>query len=74
MSYKGERKSLYNGKSMRLSSNQIKEIEEKPVFTIWYIDENGDEITSHWGTKKQAEFERKKLKENGYGVSDVFRK
>ena len=74
MTSKGNRKSLYNGKSRRLSPNQIKEIEEKPVFTIWYIDENGDEITSYWSTKKQAELEKTKLEEHGYRVSDVFRR
>ena len=75
MTKRNFRRKFFDGKSdSRLSKQNIKEIEARAVFAIWYTDENGDKITSYWSTKNKAEEERKSLQEHGYTVSEVFKR
>ena len=75
MTERNFRKKFFDGKSDScLSKQNIKEIEARAVFAIWYTDENGDEITSYWSTKNKAEEERISLQEHGYTVSEVFKR
>ncbi len=57
--------------STSLSEQNLKKIDEKAVYAISYSDENGDEITSYWSSKKKADEEQKSLKDHGYSVSKV---
>ncbi len=57
--------------STSISEQNLKKIDEKAVYAISYSDENGDEITSYWSSKKKADEEQKSLKDHGYSVSKV---
>ncbi len=57
--------------STSISEQDLKKIDEKAVYAISYSDENADEITSYWGSKKKADEEQKNLKDHGYTVSKV---
>ena len=57
--------------STSISEQNLKKIDEKAVYAISYSDENGDEITSYWSSKKKADEEQKSLKDHGYTVSKV---
>ncbi len=66
-----KRRKLRRKTSASISERSLKKIDEKTVYAVSYSDENGDEITSYWGSKKKADEEQKNLKEHGYTVSKV---
>ena len=66
-----KRRKLRRKLSTSISEQNLKKIDEKAVYAISYSDENGDEITSYWSSKKKADEEQKNLKEYGYTVSKV---
>lgn len=66
-----KRRKLRRAPSTSTSEQNLKKIDEKAVYAISYSDENGDEITSYWSSKKKADEEQKNLKEYGYTVSKV---
>ena len=66
-----KRRKLLRKLSTSISEQNLKKIDEKAVYAISYSDENGDEITSYWGSKKKADEEQKNLKDHGYTVSKV---
>ena len=66
-----KRRKLRKTPSTSISEQNLKKIDEKAVYAISYSDENGDEITSYWSSKKKADEEQKSLKEHGYTVSKV---
>ncbi|MEE8179100.1 MAG: hypothetical protein V3T63_03910 [Nitrosopumilaceae archaeon] len=66
-----KRRKLRKTPSTSISEQNLKKIDEKAVYAISYSDENGDEITSYWSSKKKADEEQKSLKEHGYTVSRV---
>jgi len=66
-----KRRKLRRAPSTSISEKNLKKIDEKAVYAISYSDENGDEITSYWGSKKKADEEQKNLKEYGYTVSRI---
>ena len=66
-----KRRKLHRKPNTSISEQNLKKIDEKAVYAISYSDENGDEITSYWGSKKKAYEEQKKLKDHGYTVSKV---
>ena len=66
-----KRRKLHRKPNTSISEQNLKKIDEKAVYAISYSDENGDEITSYWGSKKKANEEQKKLKDHGYTVSKV---
>jgi len=66
-----KRRKLRRKQSTSISEQDLKKIDEKAVYAISYSDENGDEITSYWGSKKKADEEQKSLKDHGYTVSKV---
>ena len=66
-----KRRKLRKTPSTSISEQNLKKIDEKAVYAISYSDENGDEITSDWSSKKKADEEQKSLKEYGYTVSRV---
>ena len=66
-----KRRKLRKPPSTSISEQNLKKIDEKAVYAISYSDENGDEITSYWSSKKKADEEQKNLKEYGYTVSKV---
>lgn len=66
-----KRRKLRRAPSTSISEQNLKKIDEKAVYTISYSDENGDEITSYWSSKKKADEEQKSLKEHGYTVSRI---
>lgn len=66
-----KRRKLRRAPSTSISEQNLKKIDEKAVYAISYSDENGDEITSYWSSKKKADEEQKNLKEYGYTVSRV---
>jgi hypothetical protein len=66
-----KRRTLRRKTSISISEQNLKKIDEKTVYAVSYSDENGDEITSYWGSKKKANEEQKSLKEHGYTVSKV---
>ncbi len=66
-----KRRTLRRKTSISISEQNLKKIDEKAVYAISYSDENGDEITSYWSSKKKADEEQKNLKEYGYTVSKV---
>ncbi len=66
-----KRRKLRRKQSTSISEQDLKKIDEKAVYAISYSDENGDEITSYWGSKKKADEEQKNLKDHGYTVSKV---
>ena len=66
-----KRRKLRRAPSTSISEQNLKKIDEKAVYAISYSDENGDEITSYWSSKKKADEEQKSLKEHGYTVSKV---
>jgi len=66
-----KRRKLRRAPSTSISEKNLKKIDEKAVYAISYSDENGDEITSYWSSKKKADEEQKSLKEHGYTVSKV---
>ena len=57
--------------SSSISEQNLKKIDEKTIYAVSYSDENGDEITSYWSSKKKAVEEQKSLKDHGYNVSKV---
>ncbi len=66
-----KRRKLRKTPSTSISEKNLKKIDEKAVYAISYSDENGDEITSYWSSKKKADEEQKNLKEYGYTVSRI---
>ncbi len=66
-----KRRKLRRKTSASISEQSLKKIDEKTVYAVSYSDENGDEITSYWGSKKKAVEEQKSLKEHGYTVSKI---
>ena len=66
-----KRRKLLRKLSTSISEQNLKKIDEKAVYAISYSDENGDEITSYWDSKKKADEEQKNLKDHGYTVSKV---
>ena len=66
-----KRRKLRRKTSTSISEQNLKKIDEKTIYAVSYSDENGDEITSYWGSKKKADEERKSLKDHGYTVSKV---
>ncbi len=66
-----KRRKLRRAPNTSTSEQNLKKIDEKAVYAISYSDENGDEITSYWSSKKKADEEQKNLKEYGYTVSTV---
>ncbi len=66
-----KRRKLRRKQSTSISEQDLKKIDEKAVYAISYSDENGDEITSYWGSKKKVDEEQKNLKDHGYTVSKV---
>ncbi len=66
-----KRRKLRRKPSTSISEQNLKKIDEKAVYAISYSDENGDDITSYWSSKKKAVEEQKNLKDHGYSVSKV---
>ena len=66
-----KRRNLRLKSSSNTSRPNLKKIDEKTIYAISYSDENGDEITSYWSSKKKATQEQKNLKEHGYTVSKI---
>lgn len=66
-----KRRKLRRKTSTSISEQNLKKIDEKTIYAVSYSDENGDEITSYWGSKKKADEEQKSLKDHGYTVSKV---
>jgi hypothetical protein len=62
---------LKSRKPSSISEPSLKKIDEKTVYAVSYSDENGDEITSYWSSKKKAVEEQTSLKDHGYTVSKV---
>ncbi len=66
-----KRRKLRRKTSTSISEQNLKKIDEKTIYAVSYSDENGDEITSYWGSKKKADEEQKSLKDHGYTVSKL---
>jgi len=66
-----KRRKLRRKTSTSISEQNLKKIDEKTIYAVSYSDEDGDKITSYWGSKKKADEEQKSLKDHGYTVSKV---
>ena len=56
------------------SQEEIKKIEEKPVFSFKYTGQHGDIITSYWPTLEKAMKAKQELEDQGYDVSKISNK
>ena len=57
-----------------ISTDKLKKIEQKQVYSLKYTGQHGDVIRSYWPTLEKAMKAKKELESQGYTVSKIFKK